>query len=96
LGFVLGSILPTARTAQAVAMALFYPMMFLSGAAMPKEILPMTIKRVAGFLPLTHVVDLLRGLWLGEPWSRHLTEVAVLAGLFVICVAVSLKTFRWE
>jgi len=96
LGFVLASVLPTARTAQAVAMALFYPMMFLSGAAMPREILPLTIRRVARFLPLTHVVDLLRGLWLGDPWSRHLTEVAVLAGLFVVCVAVSLKTFRWE
>jgi ABC-2 type transport system permease protein len=96
LGFLLASILPNARTAQAVAMALFYPMMFLSGAAMPREILPVTVRQVARFLPLTHAVDLLRGLWLGEPWNRHLTEIAVLAGLFLFCVAISLKTFRWE
>ncbi len=96
LGFVLAGLLPNARTAQVVAMALFYPMMFLSGAGLPLELLPTTIRKFSNFLPLTHVVTLLRGLWAGESWSKHLTEVGVLAAILVVGVIVSAKTFRWE
>jgi ABC-2 type transport system permease protein len=96
LGFVLAGVMPTARTAQVVAMVLFYPMIFLSGAAIPREVLPETIRRVAQLLPLTHVVNLMRGLWIGDGWGVHLTEVWVLVALMVVGVIVSAKTFRWE
>lgn len=95
LGFVLGGLLPTARSAQVVGMVVFYPMIFLSGATLPLEMLPPTVRQVANFLPLTHVVTLLRGLWIGAPWSAHLVEVAVLSGMLLIGVLLSAKTFRW-
>ena len=96
LGFILSGLLPTARSAQVVAMVLFYPMLFLSGAAIPREVLPETIQNYAQFLPLTHVVNLLRGLWIGNGWAEHLKEVAVLSGMLIFGVAISAKTFRWE
>jgi ABC-2 type transport system permease protein len=96
LGFVLAAVLPTARSAQTVGMVLFYPMIFLSGAAIPREILPEKILSYAQFLPLTHVVNLLRGLWIGDPWSSHLIEVGVLFGLLLAGVIISARTFRWE
>lgn len=96
LGFVLAAVLPTTRSAQTVGMVLFYPMIFLSGATIPREILPETIRTYAQILPLTHVVNLLRGLWIGDPWSSHYTEVGVLLGLLVAGVIISAKTFRWE
>lgn len=96
LGFVLAGLLPTARTAQIVAMVLFYPMIFLSGATIPREVLPESIRQFAQVLPLSHVVTLLRGLWMGDPWEKHLTEVGILAVLLILGVLVSAKTFRWE
>jgi ABC-2 type transport system permease protein len=96
LGFVMAGLLPTARAAQAVAMIIYYPMLFLSGAAIPREILPATVRQIAKALPMTHVVNLLRGLWIGEPWGRHITEVVVLAGLSVAGLIIAVKTFRWE
>lgn len=96
LGFVLAGLMPTARTAQVVGMVILYPMLFLSGAGFPRELLPETIKQVANFLPLTHVVTLLRGLWIGDPWSMHTTELFILAGILVVGVLISIKTFRWE
>ena len=96
LGFLLAGLIPTARTAQAVAMVIFYPMIFLSGAAIPLEVLPENIKTVATFLPLKHVVTLLRGLWIGQDWNQHLTEVGVLILMLIICVTLSTKSFRWE
>jgi ABC-2 type transport system permease protein len=96
LGFVLASVMPTARTAQVVGMVIFYPMLFLSGAGMPLEMLPDGLRKFSKFLPLTHVVTLLRGLWTGDAWNQHMTEVFVLAGLLIGGVLVSAKAFRWE
>ncbi len=96
LGFVLAGILPTARTAQIVAMVLCYPMIFLSGAAIPREVLPERIRQFAQVLPLSHVVTLLRGLWMGEPWGKYLWETVILATILIAGVLVSAKTFRWE
>lgn len=96
IGFILAGIMPTARTAQIVAMVLLYPMLILSGAAWPRELMPATVQKLSAFLPLTYVVNLLRGLWIGEPWGIHLLDVGVLAGMLLVGVIVSSKTFRWE
>ena len=96
LGFMLAGIAPTTRSAQVLSMAIFYPMLFLSGATIPREQLPKVIQHYGQILPLTHVVNLLRGLWLGDSWDKHLVEVAVLTGLLVVGTVVSAVTFRWE
>jgi len=96
LGYLIASLAPGARTAQVVSMVIFYPMTFLSGATIPLEVMPKTIQRIADFLPLTHAVRLLRGLWFGEPWGDHLLETAVLGGVLVVSTALASRLFRWE
>ncbi len=96
LGFVLAAVMPNARTAQVVGMVIFYPMLFLSGAGMPLEILPDKVRNISKFLPLTYVVTLLRGLWTGGTWDQHNTEVIVLVTLLAVGVLISAKAFRWE
>lgn len=96
IGFILASLMPTARTAQVVGMVLLYPMLFLSGAGFPRELLPEGIRKISMFLPLTYVVNLLRGLWSGEAWSLHITNVVVLTAILVVGVLISVRTFRWE
>ena len=95
-GFVVAGTMPTARTAWTVGMALLYPMMLLSGAFFTVELLPAAVQKVSAFMPLTYVVNLLRGLWVGEAWGKHLLDVGVLAGMLVLGIIVSAKTFRWE
>ncbi len=96
IGFILAGTMPTARTAQIVALVLLYPMLILSGAAWPRELMPASIQNVSAFLPLTYVVNLLRGLWVGDTWGVHLLDVGVLAGLLLLGLVISAKTFRWE
>jgi ABC-2 type transport system permease protein len=96
IGFILAGVMPTARTAQVVAMVLVYPMLIFSGAAWPRELMPATIQKVSAFVPLTYVVNLLRGLWVGQPWGDHLLDVGVLVGMLLLGIIVSAKTFRWE
>jgi len=96
VGFVVASVARTSRTAQTVAMVLYFPNIFLSGATVPKEIFPPAMRTLSKAIPMTHVVNLLQGLWFGSPWSKHLVEVAVLGGLLVVGAIVSAKAFRWE
>ena len=96
LGFILAGAMPTVRSAWVIGMVLLYPMLLLSGAFFSVELMPAALQRVTTFIPLTYVVNLLRGLWIGEPWSKHLLDASVLAGMLVLGVIVSAKTFRWE
>lgn len=96
IGFLLASVMPTARTAQIVAMVLLYPMIFLSGAGLPRELLPESLQKIANLLPLTYVVNLMRGLWFGDPWSQHITDVIVLVVMMVLGALISVRLFRWE
>jgi ABC-2 type transport system permease protein len=96
LGMALASVVASARAAQAVGMAIFYPMIFLSGAAIPRELLPDHIQRAAVILPLTHVVTLLRAAWNRDAWTSQLWTIAVLAFTTVIACAVAARSFRWE
>lgn len=96
LGFVIASVVPTARFAQPMGALVLYPMLGLSGLFMPLDVLPPALHAVARALPLTYAVSLLQGIWRGEGWIVHAGDVAVLALVFVVCAAVSARVFRWE
>lgn len=95
-GYLIASLAPTARSAQVVGMVIFYPMMFLSGAGIPLEVLPEGVRTVSNILPLTYAVKLLRGLWVSQTWWSLRAEVAVLAAMLIVCTVVAGRMFRWE
>jgi ABC-2 type transport system permease protein len=96
VGFLIASVIPTARFAQPIGAAILYPMFAVSGLFVPIESLPPFLHPVARVVPLTYAVSLLEGIWKGEPWSAHITDVAALALIFVVCTAISGRVFRWE
>lgn len=96
VGYLIAGIAPTARTAQVVGMFVLYPMIFLSGATIPLEVMPDSVEAISDFLPLTYVVRLLRGLWFGESWGSLAFETCVLAGILLIGTTIASRLFRWE
>ena len=96
IGFVIASIVPTARFAQPIATLIVYPMLSVSGLFYPIERMPPLLQTVAAASPLTYAVSLLDGIWKGESWLTHGTDVAALVLTFVVCTAISSKVFRWE
>jgi ABC-2 type transport system permease protein len=62
IGFLIASIVPTARFAQPIGAVILYPMIAFSGLFVPVESLPLGLKRGAKVLPLTYAVSLLRDL----------------------------------
>jgi ABC-2 type transport system permease protein len=95
-GFVIASIVPTARFAQPIGAAILYPMLALSGLFVPTSAMSPTLHKIGSFLPLTYAVSLLRGVWRGDAWSLHFGDIGVLALFFLICIALSSRMFRWE
>ena len=96
VGFLIASIVPTARFAQPIGAVILYPMIAVSGLFAPIEALPPVLRAVARVLPLGYAVPLLQGTWDGDTWSAHVGDVAALAVVFVVCTALSAKVFRWE
>jgi ABC-2 type transport system permease protein len=96
IGFLIASIVPTARFAQPIGAIILYPMIAFSGLFVPIEYLPPVLQAVTRALPLTYSVRLLEGIWNGDGWLPHLGDVAALTVLFLIFTALSAKVFRWE
>jgi len=96
LGFLIASVVPTARFAQMISAVVLYPMLALSGLFYPVDRLPRAFEVVSYLLPTTHAVALLNGVWDGSGWSAHWVNVAALLVLFAAYTALSTKVFRWE
>ena len=96
VGYLIAGLAPNARAAQVIGMVVLYPMLFLSGARIPLEVMSDSVRTISEYLPLTYVVRLLRGLWSGDPWGSLLLETGVLVGVLVICTALAVRLFRWE
>lgn len=96
LGFVLASLVPTARFAQPLGALVLYPMLALSGLFVPLDALPRALRVVAYLLPTTHAVALMQGVWDGAGWAAQGRSVAALALVFAACMAAAGRWFRWE
>ena len=92
-GLLLGALLPTARSAQAVGMLAWFVMLFLGGAGPPPEVLTDSMQVIAEFTPLWHAVLMMQDAWLGlDPGNSWL----IFAGMGVVSAGLTLRFFRWE
>lgn len=94
LGFLIASVVPTARFAQPISAALLYPMIAVSGLFFPVEQLARPLQIVALGLPTTHAVSLMQGIWEGSGWSLESPMALIL--IFGVCTGLSSRVFRWE
>lgn len=96
MGFVIASIINNSKAATAVANVIYFPMLFLSGATIPIETMPDTIKDISKFIPLTHAVEIMKATWNGKSLSDYATEIIVLSAISLVCIVLSVVFFRWD
>jgi ABC-2 type transport system permease protein len=94
LGFVVAALAPNARAANVIGFVVYFPMIFLCGAVIPREALSSSMRRIGELLPLAPVVTALRDAWSGAGISA-LTLVALVA-MIAVASAVGIRLFRWE
>ncbi len=89
IGVLLGTVLPSARAAQAVGLILFFPSFLLGSGGPPPHVMGAVLRGAARFLPLTLVTNAIR-----EPWLGLGTAVGSLAAVAVLAVAATLLAAR--
>jgi ABC-2 type transport system permease protein len=88
IGVLLGTVLPSARSAQAVGLVLFFPSFLLGAGGPPPKVMGSALRSIAGYLPLTRVSDAVRDPWLGiGPATASLVAVAALAIVATVAAA---------
>ena len=96
MGFVVASMVPTARFAQLIGSVIFYPMLAISGMFVPLASMSRPWALLGGVLPVSHAVALLRGAWVGAGWLELLPNLGALALTIAISLALATRVFRWE
>jgi len=88
LGVLLGTVLPSARSAQAVGLLLFFPSFLLGAGGPPPHVMGSAVRHIAGPLPLTLLTNAVRGPWLGlGPATGSLIGLVALTVAFTAVAA---------
>jgi ABC-2 type transport system permease protein len=97
LGFIIAAVAENTKVAPVLGNILFFPLMFLGGAAIPMAFLPPTIRKIGQMLPSSYMVNgLTRIVVNGEGLSAVVRSLIVLAVTAVVALVLASKLFRWE
>ena len=96
IGLLMASLCRTVKSVNTVTTLVYFPMLFLSGATIPYELFPSGLQKVAGVLPLTQGIKLMKAVSMGVELEGVWKIAVLLVGITLICTVVSVKTFRWE
>src|SRR5215470_13478672 len=92
IGLLLAAIAPSNRAATAIAIPMFFVVMFLGGVYLPRTMLPEVLQRIGDVTPPG--VQGLQDAWLGA--SPQVAPLIGLALVTVILGTIAVRTFRWE
>ena len=95
-GLLLSNLGKTIKTTNTICYCMFFPMLFLSGATIPKEIFPVSVLNVSKVLPLSYVVDVLKNTWIGDDFKDLWFGILFLSVTLVVCTVLNQRLFKWE
>ena len=97
LGLALTGTIRSAEGSSAVVNAVYLPATFISGVFFSVDSMPRILEALAGVLPLTYLVELIRDAFVdGGALDVSGEAVAVLAAWGAAGVLLALRSFRWE
>jgi ABC-2 type transport system permease protein len=97
MGLIVASVANTMQETQAICNAVWFPLLFFSGATLPLPMLPGWLQKVALFLPSTYLVTgLQRMIVENASFLAVGGDLLALGGCLVTCFLVTTQTFRWE
>lgn len=96
-GLLVGSAARDVKTAPALNNLVFFPVMFLSGSAIPLAFMPLWARSFARFLPASYLVELLDAVVVrGQALRASPGPIAVLLVTCAAGLAMNRLLFRWE
>ncbi len=89
LGVLLGTLLPSARAAQAVGLLLFFPSFLLGVGGPPPAVMSPALRTLSDWLPLAMANEAIRQPWLGL--GNATGTLATVAALAVVATALAAR-----
>jgi len=97
VGLILASVVNSMAESQIIIQLMYLPMLMLSGATVPLNIMPEWLQSVAQFLPSTHMYLGMQGVLVrGESLTQNAQSLGALTLTAVLGLFISMKLFRWE
>lgn len=97
VGFALAGQVSSSRAAQGLGSIVYFPLLFTSGAAVPRSQFPSWLQDATEWLPLTRVVETLEDSWIGAPVDgQFITSLVIFGVVALLSIALTRRTFRWE
>ncbi len=85
-GHLLSAMFTSVRSAQAVGSVVFFIMLFLSGAAIPRDQFPGWLDTFGSLLPVAQMIDPMTDIWTGEPVADQWPHAIYLLVMSVLVV----------
>ncbi len=97
LGMALSIIAPNSSMAIEVSMMIAVPSFLISGYTWPYLNMPPVIQFLSKILPLTHFLEVFRGITLmGSGWDYIGPRLGILALFAVVCLSVTVAGVKWS
>jgi ABC-2 type transport system permease protein len=94
LGLVIASVAPSGKAAPGLGSLIMFPLMFVAGMWIPREVMPGVLRTVSDFSVAGPFATAMRATWAGHP--PELTHLAVMAGGLLLFGGLAVRFFRWE
>ncbi|MFC4530833.1 ABC transporter permease [Sphaerisporangium dianthi] len=94
LGLSVAAVVPNGRVAGGVGSVVMFPLLFIGGMWLPRELMPDVLRRLSDFTPTGAFGQVMRDTWAGAaPQPLHL---GVLLGWALVGGVFAARVFRWE
>ncbi len=94
VGLLIGAVAPTASSAQAIGMLLYFPLLFFGGVYIPLEVMPEGVRTVSSYTPSGAAVQALSASWTGG--VPETSSLLAMAGFALIAGSLATWLFRWD
>jgi ABC-2 type transport system permease protein len=94
LGMLVTAVAPTARSATGLALALYFPNMFLAGILVPASQMSAGLRQAGNFSPLGAALHAVGDSWMGV--DPRLEYLGIMAGWALVAGGLAARYFRWD
>lgn len=96
IGLIVASLSPDSKIAAFICTFLYFPMILLSGATIPYEIMPTAMQSFANIMPVTQGIKVLKGIAIDQHIQNMNFSLIVMIAIIIIGIPISIKTFKWD
>jgi ABC-2 type transport system permease protein len=94
VGLLIGAVVPTANSGQAIGMLLYFPLLFFAGVYIPLEVMPEGVRTISRNTPSGAAVQALSASWAGD--VPQTSSILVMAAYVLVAGSLAIWLFRWD